>query len=44
MNPHDGTILLIEINPYGLSDPCHFKSYERVENAAGYIEYAAASH
>lgn len=33
--------LLIEINPYGLSDPCYFKSYDRVENANGYIEYSA---
>lgn len=39
---YDGTFLLIEINPYGLSDPCHLKSYERVENATGYIEYAPA--
>jgi hypothetical protein len=32
--------LLIEINPYGLSDPCYFKTYDRVESANGYIEYA----
>lgn len=32
--------LLIEINPYGLSDPCYFKTYERVENASGFIEYS----
>lgn len=32
--------LLIEINPYGLSDPCHFKSYERVENATSFIEFS----
>lgn len=31
---------LIELNPYGMSDPCHFKTYERVENAANYIEYS----
>jgi hypothetical protein len=35
-----GTFMLIEINPYGLSDPCHFRSYERVENASGFIEFA----
>lgn len=34
-HPHDRsrTPLLIEINPYGLSDPCWFGSYEAVENA-----------
>lgn len=32
--------LLIEINPWGSSDPCWFKTYENVENAKGYIEYA----
>lgn len=36
----DGSFLLIEINPYGLSDPCHFGDYQSVENATGYIEYA----
>lgn len=35
-----GQFLLIEINPYGLSDPCHLKSYQGVENAAGYIAFA----
>lgn len=34
------SILLIEINPYGLSDPCHFGDYESVENARGYVEFA----
>lgn len=38
---YQGEFLLIEINPYGLSDPCYFKSYDRVEKASGYIEYAA---
>lgn len=37
---YDGTFLLIEINPYGLSDPCYFGSYENVENAFSFIEYA----
>ena len=32
---------LIEINPYGLSDPCHFGSYENVENASSFIEVSA---
>lgn len=36
-----GGFLLIEINPYGLSDPCYFKSYDRVENATGFIEYGS---
>lgn len=38
--PRDG-MTLIEINPYGLSDPCNFKNYARVEAASGFIEYAA---
>lgn len=33
-----GKIVLIELNPYGLSDPCHFKSYDRVEAATSHIE------
>jgi hypothetical protein len=36
---YDG-FLLIEINPYGLSDPCYFGSYHAVENACSWIEYA----
>lgn len=36
---HDGSFLLIEINPYGLSDPCHFGSYAAVESATGYIQF-----
>lgn len=38
---HDGSFLLIEINPYGLSDPCHFKTYEAVESASEFIRYAS---
>lgn len=29
------TPLLIELNPYGLSDPCCFLSYERIESVGG---------
>ncbi|MBH5389139.1 ATP-grasp domain-containing protein [Bradyrhizobium diversitatis] len=39
----DGKFLLIEINPYGLSDPCYLKTYERVENATGFIEYGSCA-
>lgn len=28
--------LLIEVNPYGLSDPCLFRSYEAIENEGGF--------
>jgi len=28
--------LLIEVNPYGLSDPCLFKNYEAVESEGGF--------
>lgn len=38
---HDGEMMLIEINPYGGSDPCHFGSYEAVENATSYIEFVS---
>lgn len=31
-------MLLIEVNPYGLSDPCFFKTYKNVENASGGIQ------
>lgn len=31
---------LIEINPYGRSDPCFFAGYEGVENANGYIQFS----
>ncbi|MBD8556345.1 ATP-grasp domain-containing protein [Rhizobium sp. CFBP 8762] len=36
-------LLLIEINPYGLSDPCHFGTYEAVENANDHIQTHASS-
>lgn len=39
---YDGSFLLIEINPYGLSDPCHFGNYQAVENASSFIEFAKA--
>lgn len=39
----DKSFRLIEINPYGLSDPCHFGSYERVENASSFIEISDPS-
>lgn len=32
----NGTPLLIEVNPYGLSDPCLFKSYEKIEKEGGF--------
>lgn len=32
-------IILIELNPYGLSDPCCLESYENVENFNGYVAY-----
>jgi hypothetical protein len=32
-----GEILLVELNPYGRSDPCFLQSYEAVENFSGYI-------
>ncbi len=32
--------LLIEINPYGLSDPCWFKSYQAVENANSFVQWS----
>lgn len=37
-----GEPMVIEINPYGLSDPCFFLSYEHVENARSYIQYEFA--
>jgi hypothetical protein len=41
-DPHSSQqkFLLIEINPYGLSDPCHFKSYDKVESASSFVEFA----
>jgi len=37
---YDGELLLIEINPYGLSDPCWFGSYAAVENANEPVQFA----
>lgn len=34
-----GDILLIELNPYGLSDPCFLGDYETVENFSGYVAF-----
>jgi hypothetical protein len=34
-----GRFLLIEINPYGLSDPCFFQSYSNVESAASFVQF-----
>ena len=36
----DRQLLLIEINPYGLSDPCWFGSYAEVERATGPIQFS----
>lgn len=33
--------LLIELNPYGLSDPCHLGSYEAVESFTGAVAFAS---
>lgn len=35
--------LLIELNPYGLSDPCHFGSYQEVERASVPVAFAGQS-
>lgn len=45
LDPHsrNNPLLLIEINPYGRSDPCYFKNYDRVENSSGYIEFASSA-
>ena len=37
--PRDHQAKLIEINPWGLSDPCFFGSYHGVENASSFIQY-----
>lgn len=34
------SLMLIEINPYGLSDPCYFGDYASVESADFWIKYA----
>lgn len=33
---NSGTVILIEINPYGLSDPCLFETYENIETVGGF--------
>lgn len=33
----DGSVCLIEVNPYGLSDPCLFESYPRLESEGGFL-------
>lgn len=35
----DGSIVLIELNPYGLSDPCFLGSYSAVETFAGAVAF-----
>jgi len=40
----DKSVILIEINPYGLSDPCHFGSYDHVENASSFIQTSTPSN
>lgn len=32
-----GRTIILEINPYGLSDPCCFRSYEAVESVGGLV-------
>lgn len=34
-------MVLIEINPYGASDPCFFGSYGEIERASSYVQYDA---
>lgn len=36
-----GGILLIELNPYGLSDPCFLGGYDAVENFGGFVAFAS---
>ena len=36
----NGSIVLIELNPYGLSDPCFLGSYRNVETFVGAIAFA----
>ena len=35
-----GGPILIELNPYGLSDPCCFRSYEAIESEGGFLAEA----
>lgn len=37
----DGDIGLIELNPYGRSDPCWLGSYEEVERFSGFVAFSA---
>jgi hypothetical protein len=39
----DGSLLLIEINPYGRSDPCWFGNYGNVESAREPIQFSASA-
>lgn len=36
---HGTEMVLIEINPYGLSDPCQFVTYKNVESSNSYIQF-----
>lgn len=36
--PRGRNPVLIELNPYGLSDPCFFRSYANVESAASHVQ------
>jgi hypothetical protein len=38
-----GQLMLVEINPYGSSDPCWFGTYAAVENASESIQFAPPS-
>lgn len=38
-NPTSKDVLLIETNPYGLSDPCFFQNYSEVEKSDGKIQF-----
>jgi len=37
---YDGAVILIELNPYGMSDPCWLGSYAGVEAFEGYVAFA----
>jgi hypothetical protein len=36
---HDGSFLLIEINPYGSSDTCFFGGYANMEKASSFVQF-----
>jgi hypothetical protein len=38
--PYGGEPLLIELNPYGLSDPCWLRSYAAVEDFRGFVAFS----